>query len=117
MRHGSGVREADSQLGRLNRVADRCCLDLIARKQRERLALTAVIEPDSELRAMPALETRSVLSRLLSHLEPKDRLPAQLLYGDGSSQGDVSKRLGWSRQTVNKHAARIRRLALQLAVE
>jgi hypothetical protein len=52
---------------------------LIASKQRERLALTAVLESDSELRAMPAVETRSVLGRLLAHLEPKDRLLAQLL--------------------------------------
>ena len=42
---------------------------------------------------------------------------AALLYGDGLSQGAVSERLGWSRQTVNKRASRVRRLALELGLE
>jgi DNA-binding CsgD family transcriptional regulator len=36
---------------------------------------------------------------------------------DRAQTATISKRLGWSRHTVNQHAARIRCLALQLAVE
>ena len=44
----------------------------------------------------------------------EERVIALLLFVDGLTQGEISERLGWSRQTINKKAKFIRQLALEV---
>jgi RNA polymerase sigma-70 factor (ECF subfamily) len=112
LRHGSALRQVESKLGWLYTVTDNCCIDLMKRRRRdfsfETEASTCRAQPP------PPVEARSTLSTLLAKLQPRERLVALLLYGDGLTQEEVSQRLGWSRQTVNAKARLIRQLAEEM---
>ncbi|MEY2935070.1 MAG: hypothetical protein RL033_5819 [Pseudomonadota bacterium] len=112
IRHGSALREVKSQLGWLYTVTDNCCVDLMKRRRRD---FSFENQPScGRAQPPPPVEARSTLSTLLSKLQPRERLVALLLYGDGLTQEEVSERLGWSRQTVNEKARLIRQLALEM---
>ena len=111
MRHGAGVREAESQLAWLYRSTDHCCFDLLRSRRRAQRMTTRSLEVDSA--SMPVHE-RGFVSRLLALLEPSERMLALLLFRDGFTQREASEQLGRSRQTINKQAQSIRELAQQL---
>lgn len=108
IRHGSGVRDAQSKLGYIYAIADRCCVDVLRRGRRERSLATALEFSDRQ-QNLP-FEQLDVLARLLEQLEAFERVIAIQLY-DGLTQREISQRLGRSRQTINKRVARIRRIA------
>lgn len=111
LKHGGALRTAESKLAWVYRVVDRCCYDLLKTRRRER--------PTSETEnvSVPEQETpnldphEGLLAQLLEGLNPDEQLVATLLYSDGLTQGEVSKRVGRSRQTVNRYAKIIRALA------
>jgi RNA polymerase sigma factor (sigma-70 family) len=112
IRHGSALREVESKLGWLYTVTDHCCIDIIKRRRRafsvENDASSGSSQPP------PPVEARSTLNTLMRKLQPRERIVALLLYGDGLTQEEISERLGWSRQTVNKKAQLIRRIAREM---
>jgi RNA polymerase sigma-70 factor (ECF subfamily) len=112
IRHGAALREVESKLGWLYTVTDNCCVDLMKRRRRD---FSLEDQPLSDrAQPPPAVEARSTLSTLLAKLQPRERIVALLLYGDGLTQEEVSERLGWSRQTVNKKARLIRQIAEEM---
>ena len=112
IRHGAGLRKVESKLAWLYTVTDRCCIDLIKSHHRE-LQLEDDTMLDQRQFTLP-MEARSVLGRLFGKLDARERMVALLLFGDGLTQEEISQRLGWSRQTVNKKAQYIRQLALKV---
>jgi RNA polymerase sigma factor (sigma-70 family) len=112
IRHGSALRKVESKLGWLYTVTDRCCIDIMKRRRRD---LRFENGPSScSSQPPPPIEARSTLSTLLGKLQPRERIVALLLYGDGLTQEEISERLGWSRQTVNKKAKLIRQIAHEM---
>lgn len=115
IRHGAALHCVDSKLAWLYTVADRCCIDIIKRGRKHQRVDSDVLLPG--VQPAPPIEARSVLGAILSKLGPEDRMIALLLYSDGLSQGEISERLGWSRQTINKRATLIRQMALALETD
>ena len=112
IRHGSALRDVESKLGWLYTVTDHCCIDIIKRRRRDFSVENAASSCSSQ--PPPPVEARSTLNTLLGKLQPRERIVALLLYGDGLTQQEISERLGWSRQTVNKKAQLIRRIAFEM---
>ena len=101
--YGGAVREAGSIRGWLFSVADRCAIDLIQRRRRDRLlgllsrARGSSLEPEQP---PPPFEERSLLGQLSAKL-PADHGLVALLLSEGFTQHEIAERTGWSRQTVN----------------
>jgi RNA polymerase sigma factor (sigma-70 family) len=112
IRQGSALRDVDSKLGWLYTVTDHCCIDIIKRRRRDFSFENGPSSCSSQ--PSPAIEARSTLNTLMGKLQPRERLVALLLYGDGLTQEEISERLGWSRQTVNKKAKLIRQIAREM---
>jgi RNA polymerase sigma factor (sigma-70 family) len=113
MRHGANVRHADSQLAWLYRACDRVCFDLLRQRYRD-LAATVAGSVDAPSVRQPT-NARSLLQCLWTKLSRREQQLATLVYCDGLTQSEVSKELGWSRQTINKKIKTIRRAALDLS--
>ena len=116
MRYGAQLRQADSKLRWLYRVADRCCFDLLRRRSRVvAVPLPAGDDggPPEELR----IESRDLVLRTLSRLSDRDKQIAVLAFVDGLSQGEIAAELQLSRQTINKRLGRIRSGASRLAAK
>lgn len=112
IRQGSALRDVESKLAWLYTVTDHCCIDLMKRRRRD---FSFENDPSGgRSQPPPPVEARSTLNTLLGKLQPRERIVALLLYGDGLTQEEVSERLGWSRQTVNKKAQLIRQIALEM---
>ena len=112
IRHGSALRAVESKLGWLYTVTDHCCIVIIKRRRRDFSVENAASSCSSQ--PPPPIEARSTLNTLLGKLQPRERIVALLLYGDGLTQEEISERLGWSLQTVNKKAQLIRRIAPEM---
>lgn len=112
LRRGSALREAESKLAWLYTVTDRCCIDILKRSRRDSSLADEASGGSSQ--PPPPIEARSTLTALMDRLEPRERIIALLLYGDGLTQDEISERLGWSRQTVNKKAKLIRQMAREM---
>jgi RNA polymerase sigma factor (sigma-70 family) len=112
MRHGASLRLADSKLAWLYTVTDRCCIDIARRRRRGFVPIDGAFAdaPFVDARACP-IEGRNFISRLLARLGPMERSLAVLMFGEGCTQTEAARRLGWSRQTINKKAKLIRQRA------
>lgn len=89
----------------LTRVCLNCCYARF-RKRRPEQALDEVAEV-----AVAAEDPgpRLDAERLLATLEPEDRFVLQLLYGEGWTVAEISRKLGWSPSKVKVRAYRARR--------
>ncbi len=67
------------------------------------------------LPAHSAGEAREVVLALLSRFDPKVQQVAVLYYLDELPQEEIARELGWSRRTVGKKLARLRKRARILA--
>ncbi len=115
MRYGGSLRQQEIPLCWLYRVAERCCFDRLRKRKREEVtpdeaALPADAEPDPEL----SLEARAVLARYFAGLDSRMRELALLHYVDGLPQERIARELGWSRRTVGKKLAKLKRWAEKL---
>jgi RNA polymerase sigma-70 factor (ECF subfamily) len=116
-RYGDNFRAAESKLGWLYRVADRCCFDHLSRARDRReagLDLRSVVETISS----PArgLEDREIVLRFLSRFDDRVKMIAVLHYLDEMTQEEIARETGWSRQTVFKKLAFLRERAQALRV-
>lgn len=112
MRHGVSLRVADSKLAWLYTVTDRCCIDIARRRRQGLVPVDAADAPLADARASSCpIEGRNFISRLLARLGPMERALALLMFGEGCTQTEAARRLGWSRQTINKKAKLIRQRA------
>ena len=114
--YGHSLAKADSGLLWLYRVAERCCFDRLRTRRRQVLlkpdALAHVATPGSL--SQSAAEAREVIVALLGSFEPKVQQVALLYYVDGLKQEEIAQQLGWSRRTVIKKLALLRRQAVDL---
>ena len=107
---------ADSRLRWLYRAAERCCFDRLRRRRRE-----VPVMPDDLARiaqdglSESAGEAKEVVLALLGRFDPKVQQVAVLYYLDGLAQEEIAHQLGWSRRTVGKKLALLRRRARVLA--
>jgi RNA polymerase sigma-70 factor, ECF subfamily len=106
MRHGSALREADSQLGWLRRVVDNCCFDV--RERRQRAPVTSEEPRPARLRPTGAAELQAQARSLLARLRPSEQAVTVLAYVEGASQGQIAEELGHCRQSINKKLKRLR---------
>lgn len=118
MRYGSSFARADSKVGWLYRVADRCCLDRIARRgRRAELPLDSAPEPHTEARQARSLEDGEIAVRFLASFDERLRQVAIYHYVDQLNQSEIAERTGWSRQTINKKISTLRARARELRAE
>lgn len=109
-RFGARIREAESELRWIYRVADRCCFDLLKKRKAQPIS---VPDPaaDHVLHPAPYLQARSAVMHFLHRLDELDRRIAVLFWVDGLNQGEIAAEVERSRQTVNKRLGAIRRRA------
>jgi RNA polymerase sigma-70 factor (ECF subfamily) len=114
-RYGDAFRAADSKLLWLYRVADRCCLDHIAKSDlRRRVVL--VDDPDqlgasgqeSSPEALGSAEDRQLVHALLGRFSPRVRRVAYLYYVDEMTMDEIARETGWSRKTISRKLAAVR---------
>lgn len=109
------LAKAESGLLWLYRVAERCCFDRL-KKRRRQIPITpdALSRVAQEGLSQSAVEAREVIVALLERFEPKVQQVALLYYVDGLRQEEIAHQLGWSRRTVIKKLALLRRQAVAL---
>ncbi len=102
-RFGDGFVAAESKVGWLYRVADRCCFDQLAKQRGRR---EDPIEGSRELagpgHAGQALEDWQIVRAFLDRFDDKMQQVAVLHYVDEMTQEEIAVATGWSRQTVWK---------------
>ena len=100
IRHGAAFREAESKVRWLYRLCDRVCFDVLSKrktnKTRDDRAAHLPVPPQTDpVRLSEAMH-------LLEQLDRKEQQLVVMAFLDGMSQSEIGKKLGWSRQTVNK---------------
>jgi RNA polymerase sigma-70 factor (ECF subfamily) len=115
LKYERSLRRAESQLGWLYRTAERCCFDRFKLRKREVARDPDLLarNPDGG-RPQSAAEARHLLFAFLGRFDSKAQQVAVLHWLDGLSQEEIAQRLGWSRRTVGKKLARLRRRAAKL---
>lgn len=109
------LAKADSGLLWLYRVAERCCFDRLKKRRRQTPVTPDVLSRVAqEGLSQSAVEAREVIVALLGRFEPKVQQVALLYYIDGLRQEEIAHQLGWSRRTVIKKLALLRRQAVAL---
>jgi RNA polymerase sigma-70 factor, ECF subfamily len=106
LRYGAAYQGAESKLGWLYQVVDRCCYDA-CKRGREPVATAAQLDEGAGA-ARPRLTNRIHTQSALGRLPEQDRQLAVLAFVDGLSQQQIAAEVGWSRQTVNRKLQTIR---------
>jgi RNA polymerase sigma factor (sigma-70 family) len=118
MRYGRAFEKAESKVLWLYRVAERCCFDLLARRGSR--AEVPHGEGDGEVFSTrggaEALEDRDVVLRFLASFDDRLKQVAVLHYLDEMTQEEIAAATGWSRQTIFKKLAFLRKRAAALRV-
>lgn len=109
IRYGAGFRDAQSKHGWLYRVADRCCFAHLARRKNPPAPISDALPAPHE-----DLEVRQSVLSALDRMDPDDQTLAVMAFVEGRTQGEISRALGWSRQTINKRVQRLRTHAARL---
>lgn len=112
MKYGQRFAQAESPVRWLYRVSDRVCFDAIERRARQ----PALLHPQTPELATPAdlgedVANRQVILRFLNIFDDTLKRIAVLHYVDELSQERIAEEMGWSRQTINKKIALLRRRA------
>jgi RNA polymerase sigma-70 factor, ECF subfamily len=103
---------AESKLGWLYRLADRCCFDLLARRRtRRETTLAELPEPHA---ISQRVEDRELVLRFLSRFDERTQQVAVLHYLDELPQEEIARATGWSRQTVFRKLTLLRESAAEL---
>jgi len=114
-RYESSFAEAESKLGWLYRVADRCCFDLLARRRTRKE--TSLSDLPERQRADASVEDRELVLRFLGRFDERTQQVAVLHYLDGLPQEEIARATGWSRQTVWKKLTLLRDSAARLRAD
>ena len=114
-RYGAAFALADSKLAWLYRVADRCCLDRLAR--RRELPLADAPEPQAPAGQADSLADGQLVIRFLDRFDEPLRQIAIYHFLDELTQGEIAAQTGWSRQTVNKKISLLRDHATRMRAE
>jgi len=106
IRYGGAFRDAHSKLAFLYTACDRACWALLDKRNR-REAREQKYQAPQPAPAAERIADRDLIMKVLHTLDPELRDLALLIYVDGLSQGEAGKRLGCSRQTINKKSQQI----------
>jgi RNA polymerase sigma-70 factor (ECF subfamily) len=110
LRYGRSFSAAESQIGWLYRVAERCCLNEL-RKRRGLAPLVGEPAPDADT-PQPALpENREVVAHFLNRFEARVQKVAIMHFVEEMTHDEIAARTGWSRQTVHKKLQLVRKRA------
>src|SRR5262249_38596449 len=112
-RSPAGYHAAESKLGWLYRVAERCCFDQRSRRATRSTAAryaTAAAEPNTH-GDEEAIEDRDPSFKFLGQLDQRLRQVAIFHYLDQMGQEEIAVAIGCSRQTVVKRLGTLRHLA------
>jgi RNA polymerase sigma-70 factor (ECF subfamily) len=105
-RYGESFRQAESRLGWLYRVAERCAYDQLAKRRgAERSTAAAASGDEASERDARALEDAQVVLQFLGELDDRLRQVAVHHYLDEMTQEQIASATGWSRQTIVKKLA------------
>jgi RNA polymerase sigma-70 factor (ECF subfamily) len=105
-RYGESFRQAESRLGWLYRVAERCAFDQLAKRRgAERSTAAAASCHEASDRQARALEDAEVVMQFLGELDDRLRQVAVHHYLDEMTQEEIASATGWSRQTIVKKLA------------
>ena len=114
-RYEASFAAAESKLGWLYRVADRCCFDLLARRRtRHETSLAELPERHGN---GASVEDRELVMRFLSRFDARTQQVAVLHYLEGLPQEEIARATGWSRQTVWKKLTLLRDSAARLRAD
>lgn len=116
LRYGAGFRIAESEAWWLYRVADRVCWDLLRRRRsqaRERSG-DSLAELEAPFDHAADAAHRDVIQRFFERFDETMRELAWLHFVAEIPQGEIGRRLGWSRQTVNRKLAFVNQRAQTL---
>jgi RNA polymerase sigma-70 factor (ECF subfamily) len=108
LRHGAAFRGAPHPMRWLQRVADRACFDQFRRGKRAREA-RPIEEAEDFVHPGVSPEVRRAVADTLAQLSEEEQQVAVMAFVDGMSQQEIADELGYSRVTVNKRVAAIRR--------
>jgi RNA polymerase sigma-70 factor (ECF subfamily) len=107
-----------SLAGWIRRIAVNACLDALRSRKRKPESFCCELS-DSEAAEMARVSSagsgeneitdRDLIEKLLSHLEPEDRVVLQLLHSEDMPIADIATALGWSSSKVKIRAWRARR--------
>jgi RNA polymerase sigma-70 factor (ECF subfamily) len=115
-RYGDAFAQAEAKVPWLNRVAERCCFDVLARRRRRAEApldeAAELVEPFQE--ADRRLEDRDLVHKVLDRFDDQSKQIALLYYLDELSYEEIGTVTGLSRQTVSKKLALLRARAQRL---
>ncbi len=116
LRYNRSLARTESPLGWLYRTGERCCFDRLRKKGREVTVMPAVLGQIAQ-EGLPngAGEAREVVLAFLGRFDPKVQQVAVLHYLDDLPQEEIAQQLGWSRRTVGKKLALLKRRAQALA--
>ena len=120
IRYGAAFRDVQAKLRWLYRLCDRSCFAQLRKRKRQReLADESRAARPEPIHSHPThrVEHRDQVLKVLGALGERERQVAVLAWVDGLSQGEIGRQLGWSRQTVNKKLARIRKVATEITGE
>jgi len=106
LRHGAGLRAAESKLGWLLRVVDHCCFDVLDRRRRE--PVTNVEPAPPRVRPTGAAEVQAQARSFLERLRLSEQRVTVLAYVEEADQGQIARELGHCRQSINKKLQRLR---------
>jgi RNA polymerase sigma factor (sigma-70 family) len=103
-RFGDGLRQAESKVSWLYRVADRCCFDLLERRgaRAEAPLDEAGAAASRAANQAETLADRDIVLRFLDRFDDRVKQLAVLHYVDELTQEEIARATGWSRQTVSR---------------
>ena len=112
-RYGNSFRAAQSQIGWLYRVAERCCFDEL----RGRVTLADELSTERLQVAGSGgdrVEDRDLARRFLDRFDARVKHIVVLRYCEEMSQDEIAEETSWSRQTVFKKLVLVRERARAL---
>jgi RNA polymerase sigma-70 factor, ECF subfamily len=114
-RYGSAFREAESKVAWLYRVAERCCFDQVAqRDRRAEVPLTEATDWPEPRVSSRSIEDWNCISRFLGRFDERLQRIAVMYYVDDMTQEEIARGTGWSRPTVIKKLDFLRTRAMKL---
>jgi RNA polymerase sigma-70 factor (ECF subfamily) len=109
-RYGASFRLAESKLGWLYRVAERCCFDELRRLSPHADGASATDEL-APAHATDSVEDRDLARTLLGRFDDRVKQVVVMRYCEEMSHEEIAEESNWSRQTVFKKLVLVRQRA------
>ena len=114
LRYGADLSDEQLRLAWFNRVADRCCFDILRKRRRSPIPETGAEPVDHASNVDARVAEREHAMQLLSRLDRTAQHVAVHYFIDELDQTEIADRLGVSRRTVHTKLKLIRERATHI---